>query len=121
MKVYFLLGLCIVFPVISQLVMKKGMNMVGQFNSGNILDFAFLFKTFTNTYVVIGVILYAVTSVLWLMVISKLPVSSAYPAVSISYIILIIVAHFLLGEAITINKIAGSLAIVSGVYIIFMK
>ncbi|MBI4234832.1 EamA family transporter [Candidatus Peregrinibacteria bacterium] len=121
MKVYFLLALCVIFPIISQITMKKGMNMVGQFNSGNIFDIGFLLKTFSNPYVLGGIALYAINSVLWLMVISKLPISKAYPAISLSYVIIIIGAYFFIGEPLTMKKIIGSLAILGGVSIIFMK
>lgn len=121
MKVYLLLASCIILPVIAQLTMKKGMNMVGEFNSANVFDIGFLIKTFTNPYVLTGVALYAVTSVLWLMVISKLPVSMAYPAVSLSYIVVIFTAYFFLGEPFTLQKMIGSLGIIGGVFIIFMK
>lgn len=121
MKVYFLLAMCVILPVISQLVMKKGMNIVGEFNSDNIFDLSFLVNTFSNFHVLLGVFLYAINSVFWLMVVSKLPVSKAYPAVSLSYVIIIIAAYFVIGEPLTIKKVLGSLTIVAGVFIIFMK
>lgn len=95
--------------------------MVGEFHSNNILNIDFLFKTFSNYYVLAGIALYAINSVLWLMVISKLPISKAYPAISLSYVIVIIGAYFFVGEPLTIKKIIGSMAILGGVSIIFMK
>lgn len=121
MKVYLLLASCIILPVIAQLVMKKGMNAVGEFNSADVFNVSFFIKTFTNIHVLAGFFLYGFSSILWLLVISKLPVSQAYPAISLSYIIVIIAAYFFLNEPLTLQKIIGSLAIVSGVFIIFMK
>lgn len=121
MKVYLLLAACVILPVIAQLIMKKGMNMVGEFNSTDVFNISFFIKTFTNIHVLSGFILYGFSSVLWLLVISKLPVSQAYPSISLSYIIVIVAAYFFLNEPLTFQKIMGSLAIISGVFIIFMK
>ena len=121
MKVYLLLASCIILPVIAQLTMKKGMNMVGQFNSADVINIAFFIKTFTNVYVLTGLFLYGFSSILWLLVISKLPISQAYPSISLSYIIVIIAAYFFLDEPLTFKKVIGSLGIISGVFVIFMK
>lgn len=121
MKVYFLLALCVTFPVFAQMLMKKGMNQVGEFTSSNIFDISFFIKAFTNPYVVAGEIFYVATALFWLIVISKLPVSKAYPAVSISYVVVIFAAYFFLGEPLTAKKMLGGLIIIAGVCTIFSK
>ncbi len=121
MKVYFLLALCVIFPVFAQMLMKKGMNQVGEFTSSNIFNLKFFVEAFSNPYVIMGEIFYVVTALFWLIVISKLQVSKAYPAVSLSYVIVILAGYFFLGEPLTMKKLLGGLIILIGVYVIFSK
>ncbi len=55
----------------------------------------------------IGLGCYGVSVVLWLGALSRLPVSVAYPMLSLGYVVNAVAAAVLFGEAVTTLKLAG--------------
>ena len=95
----------------AQLVLKKGMSQIGsiQVDINSILTM--VLKASTNIYVWSGLIFYVISFVVWLMVLSRVEVSYAYPFLSIGYIIAAFVGYFYFGESMTLNKIGGIIII----------
>ena len=60
-----------------------------------------------NPFFLLGMLCYAVSIVIWLLVLSKLEVSLAYPFLSIGYVITAIIGYFFMGEAVTLLRVAG--------------
>ncbi|HZG86187.1 EamA family transporter [Paenibacillus sp.] len=71
--------------------------------------------------VMAGLILYGVATILWLFILSRVPLSVAYPIQSVAYVFGVVGAHYLFKETITVWKIAGCLLIVAGVSLIAIK
>lgn len=71
-----------------------------------------------NPHVVVGLGCYGFSAVLWLAVLSKLPLSAAYPLVALAIVMVIAASNLLLGEAVSPIRIAGSALIVLGVALI---
>jgi len=65
-----------------------------------------------------GLACYAVSVFLWLGALSRVPVSVAYPMLSIGYIVNAIVAYFWFGEALAGQKLLGIGFIVIGVWLV---
>jgi multidrug transporter EmrE-like cation transporter len=55
----------------------------------------------------IGLGCYGVSVILWLGALSRLPVSVAYPMLSLGYVVNAVAAAVLFGEAVTVTKLAG--------------
>ena len=55
----------------------------------------------------VGLACYGVSVILWLGALSRVPVSIAYPMLSIGYVVNAFAAAFLFGEALTAGKIVG--------------
>jgi drug/metabolite transporter (DMT)-like permease len=110
--------LCVVLNVISQLLLKTGMNTIGYFQMevNNLLNTSI--KIATNPNIIIGLLLYGLSFALWLVALSRLDVSMAYPLLSIGYIIMPFVAYLFLGEVLSILRIVGICIIIAGVYIV---
>ncbi len=66
----------------------------------------------------LGLGCYGVSVVLWLGALSRLPVSVAYPMLSVGYVVNAVAAAVLFGEAITAVKFAGIGLIVAGVILL---
>ncbi len=115
---YFYIFLCVVLNVISQLLLKTGMNTIGYFQMevNNLLNTSI--KIATNPNIIIGLLLYGLSFALWLVALSRLDVSMAYPLLSIGYIIMPFVAYLFLGEVLSILRIVGICIIIAGVYIV---
>src|SRR3990172_915808 len=73
-----------------------------------------LFDTLFQRYVFSGVVLYLLAVLLWFVVLSKAELSFAYPLISIAYIITAVMAVFLFGENITIDRWLGIFLIIGG-------
>ena len=61
---------------------------------------------------------YGISVILWLGALSRLPVSVAYPMLSVGYVINAVAAAVLFGEAITAVKVAGIGLIGAGVILL---
>ena len=70
-----------------------------------------------NWPTVAAVILYGVTTLLWIGALRTLPLRIAYPAIALCYLIVPLLAHFFLREPLTARVIAGGLIILAGVIV----
>jgi len=65
-----------------------------------------------------GLACYVVSVVLWVVALSKVPVSIAYPMLSIGYIVNAVAAHYLFGETLSPLRLAGIGIIIVGVFLV---
>jgi multidrug transporter EmrE-like cation transporter len=65
-----------------------------------------------------GLACYVVSVVVWVIALSRVQVSIAYPMLSIGYVVNAIAAWYLLGEAVSGMRLAGMGIIVLGVFIV---
>ncbi|MFZ3130847.1 MAG: EamA family transporter [Desulfosporosinus sp.] len=65
-----------------------------------------------------GFLCFGVSSILWLVVISRWELSYAYPLVALGYVLAILYGTFLLQETFTLPKIAGSVLIIAGISVL---
>ena len=65
-----------------------------------------------------GLACYVVSVVVWVVALSRVPVSMAYPMLSIGYVVNAIAAWYLLGEAVTPMRLAGIGIIIAGVFLV---
>ncbi len=66
----------------------------------------------------LGFSCFGVSSILWLVVISRWELSYAYPLVALGYVLAILYGTLLLREALTLPKIVGSILILAGISIL---
>src|SRR6185295_7699474 len=69
-------------------------------------------------HILAGLACYVVSVVVWVVALSKVPVSMAYPMLSIGYVVNAIAAYYLLGETVTPMRLAGIGVIIVGVFIV---
>ena len=98
----------------AQLLLKAGTNVVGhfEFNLDNLVPVGL--KIALEPYILGGMACYAVSLVVWIMALSRVPVSVAYPMLSIGYVVNAVVAYFWFGEALASQKLLGIGFIVIG-------
>ena len=65
-----------------------------------------------------GLACYVISVVVWVIALSRVPVSIAYPMLSIGYVVNAVAAWALLGEAVTPMRMAGIAVIVVGVFMV---
>lgn len=102
----------------AQLLLKAGTNAVGhfEFHYGNIVPVGW--KLATEPHILTGMVCYVVSLVVWLMALSRVQVSIAYPMLSIGYVVNAVVAYMWLGEDVGFMRMLGIGVIVLGVVIV---
>jgi multidrug transporter EmrE-like cation transporter len=101
----------------AQLLLKMGMNkasMSGGFFDNGVWSVLQLLYT---PLVFFGGLVYMLSFIAWLWVLSKVELSLAYPFVGISFVFTLIFGVFVLGESINIYKLVGTFMIVIGCFL----
>ncbi|MBZ0090784.1 MAG: EamA family transporter [Sulfuricellaceae bacterium] len=102
----------------AQLLLKAGTNSIGQFafSRDNILPVGW--QLATEPHIFGGLSCYVVSVVVWIMALSRVEVSIAYPMLSIGYVVNAAAAWWLFGEAVSPARLIGIGIIIVGVYIV---
>jgi multidrug transporter EmrE-like cation transporter len=102
----------------AQLLLKAGSERISalSFSWSNIVPMGL--QVMTSPYIIIGLVFYAISVVVWIAVLSRVDVSIAYPMLSIGYVVNAIAAYYLFGEAISAVRIGGIFLILMGVYLV---
>ena len=117
MKDFILLFFNVLLTVLGQILFKHGMNVVGRVNS--IRDaFGKLTQAFLNPYILSGIAIYGFTTLIWLIILSRVKLSIAYPMLSFGYVLSILFSWLLFKESIPKVRIIGALVICIGVYLV---
>ncbi len=114
-----LILISIIIAVGGQFCLKKGMNLVGKIGT-EIFSYplATILKIFSNFYIIIGLLFYAVSAFLWLIVLSRVDLSFAYPFVGLTYVFVLLVSKFAFKEDVNLIRWLGALIILLGVILI---
>ncbi len=100
----------------AQILMKKGMSAFSDMDFSGMLRSVPLFLA--NPWLWGAVVLYGASFVLWLAVLSKTPVSVAFPFLSVGYVVVAVLGHFLFGENVSLVQMAGLFLICAGVFLV---
>jgi multidrug transporter EmrE-like cation transporter len=108
----------VLLNVIAQLLLKQGMNHIGYFAFSwqNLMPVTW--QVSTNPYIVTGVFTYVFSVAIWLLVLSRVQVSYAYPLLSVGYIVNAFAAYYLFAEDLSVVRMLGIFIIMLGVYIV---
>jgi multidrug transporter EmrE-like cation transporter len=113
-----LIMLDVALNVTGQLSLKYGMSSLGNFSlSVNNLPPIF-FRAAFNPYVMLGLLCYGLGFLVWLLVLAKAEVSWAYPLISLGYVFTALLARPLIGEAVSLTRLAGIVIICLGVFLV---
>jgi drug/metabolite transporter (DMT)-like permease len=107
----------VLLTVIGQLLLKRGMISVGPVQS---LKDAIpkLVQAFLNPFVIGGISVYGVTTMVWLVILSRVRLSVAYPMISLGYVLSILLSWLFLKESMSKIRIIGAIVICIGVYLV---
>lgn len=102
----------------AQLLLKAGMTQIGHFEFSLANAVPIGMRVAGNIPIITGLSMYVMSVIVWLLVLSRVPVSFAYPMLSIGYIVNAIAAYYLFGEPLTSIRMLGIFIIISGVYLV---
>jgi multidrug transporter EmrE-like cation transporter len=102
----------------AQLLLKAGTNALGVVSLGSDDWTRQLGRVALEPHIAAGVGCYVVSLVVWILGLSRVPVSIAYPMLSLGYIVNAIAAHYLFGESVNLSRWIGIGFIVVGVWLV---
>ena len=102
----------------AQLLLKAGTNAVGhfEFSMENVLPVGM--RLALEPHILGGICCYVVSLVVWILGLSRVPVSIAYPMLSIGYLINAVAAWYLFGETLSALRLTGIGFIIVGVFLV---
>lgn len=104
----------VVLSVIGQLSLKTGMDSI----AGALDPPALILKAMTTPFVLLGFATYAVSAVLWLLVLSRAALSYAYPALAVNYVLVVASSVLILREPVSLTRWVAVLVICAGVVLL---
>jgi multidrug transporter EmrE-like cation transporter len=115
---YSLLFIGVLLNATAQLLLKAGTNAVGRFEfvADNLVPMAT--RLAFEPHILGGMLCYGLSLVVWIMGLSRVEVSIAYPLLSLGYVINAAAAWYLFGESLTAMRMAGIGFIIVGVLLI---
>ena len=120
---FLLLLVSITLGSLGQICLKAGMmaskagahanEFAGQAHS-LVGTFLGILRTMGHPYVIVGLALYVISTFTWLVLLSKVRLSVAYPMISISYVFVVILSSLLLRENVALGWAIPGLLLISG-------
>ncbi len=114
-----LLVVSVSFAVAGQLVLKSAMDSVGRIGSREVSDAgATITRAAKEPKLWLGLVLFGVSAMFWLVVLSRVPLSVAYPFVGVSYVLIVLFARLFLNEHVPLTRWIGVLVVALGIAIV---
>lgn len=115
MKDIFLCLLNTLMMVCGQMLFKLGSNGRTISKASDLISLLF------SPVILLALMLYGITTLLWLYILSRVKISFAYPIQALAFPIVLIASSLIFREEIPINRWIGVVIIVAGVYIAIFK
>ena len=115
--ILFVLG-AVLLNTVGQIVMKAGATSLASLNF-SLSNLPQVFLTILKSPLMMSALtLYGLSAVVWIMALSKMDLSQAYPMTSIGYILTALIGVMAFGEVITLNRLVGLGLILIGVLVL---
>jgi drug/metabolite transporter (DMT)-like permease len=113
-----LILLSVASGVAGQLAIKVGVTRAGTVGIGDSGAIATLITAFRSPLVWLGLALYGLGALAWILVLTRLDLSLAYPFLALNFILIAIASRLFLGEAIPALRWGGIAVICVGILLI---
>jgi multidrug transporter EmrE-like cation transporter len=119
-KSMFLILVAVLLGVLGQLLLKMGMTQVGSLESnGGLAGLIQVgMQVFSNLKVLGGFAAYGLSSLFWIVVLSKIDLSLAYPMLALNYVLVPLTAWLFLNEQVPPLRWLGIGVVIVGVVVI---
>lgn len=119
LKTFVVLGIAVLLSAVGHVLLSKGMKEVGDVSQQTVQTVgSMLLRVITNKTLLLGIALQAVFFSLYLGVLSWADLSFVLPLTAVDYLVIAVLAHFFLAEAIPMTRWAGTLFVTIGVMLI---
>ena len=114
-----LIFVSVCMSAVAQILLKGGMSShTVQRALAETVSLRTFLSVFTNIAVLLGLLVYFGAALLWLIVLSKVEVSVAYPFVALGFVLTALMGHFLFAEVLTLQRMAGIMLVCAGVAVL---
>lgn len=113
---FIFVGICL--NAVAQLLLKAGTNAVGAIHLTAENWFSTGIKLATQLPIIGGLTCYVISVGVWIIGLSRVDVTVAYPLLSLGYIINAIGAWYFLGEAVSVQRMLAIAVIIVGVILL---
>lgn len=114
-----LLLVSVSFAVAGQVTLKAAMDRIGRIGSAQVSEAGdTLLRAAKEPLLWVGLFLFGVSALFWLVVLSRVPLSVAYPIVGISYILIVLFARIFLHEHVPGLRWVGVIIVALGIAVI---
>ena len=90
-------------------------------NRINISEYGIIKSFFLNPLLILALIIYAIASISWLLVLRTTPLKIAYPFIALSFVIVPLLSYYFLNESLSWKTILGALLIIIGIAVSILK
>ncbi len=115
---YFFIALMLALTVYGQLVIKWRVNLAGSLPADLQGQALYLLGLLTSPWVISGLMAAFLASICWMLALTKLELSRAYPFTALSFIFILFSSALLFNDSITASKLIGTALIIGGVCVI---
>ncbi|MBX2998562.1 MAG: hypothetical protein KF893_08645 [Caldilineaceae bacterium] len=115
MSTLWLIGLSIATGVAGQTLLKLGVTQPGDGGIAAFNPLAIIIMIFKSPLMMGGLLLYGVGALSWIMVLSRMNLSYAYPFLALNFVLVALVSKIVLGEAIPLMRWIGIAFICVGI------
>jgi multidrug transporter EmrE-like cation transporter len=114
-----LLVISVGFAVAGQLMLKSAMDNIGRIGAGEVAAAGeTVARAAREPRLWAGLVLFGVSALFWLVVLSRVPLSLAYPFVGVSYVLVVAYSRFILHEHVPAARWLGVFVIAAGIAVI---
>jgi multidrug transporter EmrE-like cation transporter len=111
-----LLVISVVFAIAGQFTLKAAMNEIGRIGTAQFRDpIALVARAAKEPRLWAGLALFGISAAFWLVVLSRVNLSVAYPLVGVSYILVVAIGRFVLNEEVPPMRWVGVTIIAVGI------
>jgi multidrug transporter EmrE-like cation transporter len=109
----------VALAAVGQLTLKYGMTRVGPIGGEEVRSpVATVLRVAREPAVWAGLGMFGISAIAWMVVLSRVPLSFAYPFAAITYVMILLFDHFVLKEPVAPLRWGGVACIVAGLFLI---
>lgn len=108
----------VLLNAVAQLLLKAGARNVGEIHLSMSNWFSVGLKVATQLPIIGGLTCYVLSVVVWIIALSRVDVSVAYPMLSLGYVVAAVGAWYFFGELLSLQRLAGIAVILLGVFLL---
>tara|TARA_B110000008_G_C16508933_1_gene379329 strand:- start:7 stop:378 length:372 start_codon:yes stop_codon:yes gene_type:complete len=108
--------IAVFLSAVGQIFLKIAANIIGPISlKSNVLE---LLSLSMNIYLLLGLMSYFISTIIWIVALSRVSVSIAYPMISLGYVFVALAAWFLFNEPLSSIKLLALGIIIFGIILL---